>query len=568
MVRSLIFKRLASLAVCAGLWMNSFSTQAQTAPDPIAALPRALMTSRTLASMPAGNFFENLWVDADGSLLITNYLGREILRWRSAVGLTVEARIDGYPVSIASDSDGLRYAAVHGQSFRAGSALLESQRIVRLNADGSSETVVNAPQAKFLNGMAWLSPGRFLVADSLAGTIWLLDIASKSLVPWLQHEDLQSSLPQRMVPGANGIHIVGDQVWISNSSRRLLMTVRLLPDFTAGTLERRVEGLPVDDFALTADGSILAATHRQAVLRLRMDGKHEVIAESADVNDSTAIRFGRGADAGKAFVVTSGGAFAGRNETVQLVQLETGTTAAPEREARQRMSNLDMRLVLALKVSDEAAQKWLPSPWRVAPASSGPAQGSNLSLIFVDRLQVLDSTGALDRAGLERSMIVTVPARHPITGESTTFPIRAYSTLAREVPGPYSTSALASIARESRVTNDPKDDPKSPGVASETWRVTTPDGGLDLVASGSISMPGRVSAQAALRSPTQPGFMRVYRIEQAVDWWRSAVTGSRDRVVTLQLRSDIAELAPLLGSQPQILSVAQVPVYQRQVLVP
>jgi hypothetical protein len=147
MVRSLIFKRLASLAVCAGLWMNSFSAQAQTAPDPIAALPRALMTSRTLASMPAGNFFENLWVDGDGSLLITNYLGREILRWRSAVGLTVEARIDGHPVSIASDSDGLRYVAVHGQSFRAGSALLESQRIVRLNADGSSETVVNAPQA-------------------------------------------------------------------------------------------------------------------------------------------------------------------------------------------------------------------------------------------------------------------------------------------------------------------------------------------------------------------------------------------------------------------------------------
>ena len=165
-------------------------------------------------------------------------------------------------------------------------------------------------------------------------------------------------------------------------------------------------------------------------------------------------------------------------------------------------------------------------------------------------------------------MIVTVPARHPITGESTTFPIRAYSTLAREVPGPYGTSALAGIARESRVTNDPKNDPKSPGLASESWRVTTPDGGLDLIVSGSISMPGRVSAQAALRSPTQPGFMRVYRIEQAVDWWRSTITGSSDRVMTLQLRSDIAELAPLLGSQPQVLSVAQVPVYQRQVLVP
>jgi sugar lactone lactonase YvrE len=523
------------------------------------------MPTRTLASMPAGNFFENLWVDGDGSLLITSYLGREILRWRAAVGLTVEARIDGYPVSIASDSDGARYVAVHGQSFRAGAAVLESQRIVRLNADGSAETVLNAPQAKFFNGMAWLSPGRFLVADSLAGTIWLLDVTAKTLVPWLQHEDLQSSLPQRMVPGANGIHIVGDQVWISNSSRRLLMTVALLPDFTAGALQRRVEGLPIDDFALAADGSILAATHRQAVLRLRTDGKHEVIAESADVNDSTAVRFGRGADAGKAFVVTSGGAFAGRSETVQLVQLDTGTTAAAEREPRRRLSNLDMRLVLALKVSEEAAQKWLPAPWRVAPVTSGPAQGSNLSLIFVDRQQVLDETGALDRGGLERSMIVTVPARHPLTGESTTFPIRAYSTVAREVPGPYGTSATATIAREARVSGEPN----GASTSSESWRVATPDGrSLELTASGRIGMPGRVAAHAALRSPTQPGFMRIYRIEQAVDWWRSAVPGSSDRVTALQLHSDIAELMPLLGNQPQVLSLAQIPWYQRQVFVP
>jgi len=564
-VRFRVSEFFAPLTLCAGLLMTSLPAKAQTAPDPVAALPRALMPARALASMPAGNFFENLWVDGDGSLLITSYLGREILRWRTAVGLTVEARIDGHPASIASDSDGTRYVAVHGQSFRVGAAMLESQRIVRLNADGSTETVLNAPQAKFFNGMAWLSPGRFLIADSLAGTIWLLDVHAKSLMPWLQHQDLESSLPQRMVPGANGIHIVGEQVWISNSSRRLLMTVALLPDFTAGSLQRRVEGLPIDDFALAADGSILAATHRQAVLRLRLDGKHEVIAESADVNDSTAVRFGRGAEAGKAYVVTSGGAFAGRSETVQLVQLDTGTTAAPEREPRRRMSNLDMRLVLALKVGDEAAQKWLPAPWRVAAVSTGPAQGSNLSLIFVDRQQVLDEAGALDRGGLERSMIVTVPARHPLTGESTTFPIRAYSTLAREVPGPYGTSAAAAISRQASVSGEPT----GASLATESWRVATPDGrSLELTVAGQIGMPGRVSAQAALRSPTQPAFMRVYRIEQAVDQWRSAVAGSSDRVTTLQLRSDIAELMPLLGSQPQVLSVAHVPWYQRQVFIP
>jgi hypothetical protein len=158
-----------------------------------------------------------------------------------------------------------------------------------------------------------------------------------------------------------------------------------------------------------------------------------------------------------------------------------------------------------------------------------------------------------------------VPARHPVTGEIATFPIRAYSTLAREVPGPYGTSAPAGISREAKVAGEPG----GASLASESWRVTTPDGrSLEFAASARVVMPGRVSAQAALRSPTQPGFMRVYRIEQAVDWWRSAATGSVDRVTAMQFRSDLPELVSLLGNQPQVLSVAQVPWYQRQVLVP
>ena len=544
----------------------SFTTAfAQPAVDPIAPLPRALMPAVTLATLPAGNFLENIWVDDDNSLLITNYLTKEIIRWRATTGMTVEGKIDGHPVSISKDSDGQRYLTVHGQSFRSGPAMLESQKIVRLNADGTSEKIMDAPNAKFLNGMAWLSPGRFLIADSLAGLIWLLDINQKSLVPWLEHEDLKSSLPQRMAPGANGIHIVGDQVWVSNSSRRLLMTITLKNDFTAGEVRRRVEGLPIDDFAVAADGSILAATHRQAVLRLRPNGQHEVIAETADVNDSTAIRFGKGVNADKAYVVTSGGAFAGRNESVQLVQLQTNTKSAAEREPVKQSSNLDMRLVVALKVNQESAQKWLPEPWRVAPVKAGPSQGSNMSLIFIDRLQVLDRKGEMDTNGLERSLVLTIPAVHPLTGESTTFPIRAYSNVMREVPGPYNTTVFASITRESRTSPDPE----KINTANEKWRVTTASGHqMEFVAIGKINMPGNVSALAALRSPKQIDFMRIYRVEQTVDWWRTARTGSSDGLISLQLKSEIPELTNLLNEPYQVLSVAYVPVYRRQVFIP
>ena len=548
-----------------GLWLNTPSAFSQAVVDPIATLPRALMPSSTLASLPAGNFLENMWVDDDNSLLITNYLSKELLRWRGSTGFSVEARLEGHPVSISKDSDGMRYLAVHGQSFKVGPVMLESQRIVRLYPDGKTENVLDAPQAKFLNGMAWLSPGRFLVADSLAGTVWLLDIAAKTLTPWLVHDELKSTLPQRMVPGANGIHIVGKQVWISNSSRRLLMTVDLKDDFTAGDLQKRVEGLPIDDFAVAADGSILAATHRQAVLRLRPNGTHEVIAESADVNDSTAIRFGRGSEADKAFVITSGGAFAGRSESVQLIQLKTNTKAAAEREPIRRSSNLDMRMVLALKVNNDLVQKRLPVPWQVAPVATGPSQGSNLSLIFVDRIQVQDGAGAMDLGGSERSLVVTAPGKHPITGEQTTFPILAYSDLAKEIPGPYSTTALASISRNARTLSE-SNGAKS---ASENWLVRTTSGrSLNFSVDGRTSMPSNVLANASLRSPKQSDFMRIYRVDQYIDWWRSTRPDMADRVTSIQLKSDIDELAPLLNEQAQVLSVAYVPVYRRQVFVP
>jgi len=553
------------LILLVGLAFSTNIAYSQAPVDPIASLPRSLMPARTLASLPAGNFFENIWVDDDNSLIVTNYLAKEVLRWRPSTGFVVEGRIDGHPVSLSKDSDGTRYLAVHGQSFKAGAAMLDSQRIVRLNADGSSEKLLDAPQAKFLNGMAWLSPGRFLIADSLAGTIWLLDVATKSLIPWLEYEDLKSSLPQRMVPGANGIHIVGKQVWVSNSSRRLLMTVTLNEDFTAGEIQRRVEGLPIDDFAVAADGSILAATHRQAVLRLRPNGIHEVIAESADVNDSTAIRFGRGTEADKAYVITSGGAFAGRSETVQLIQLTTNTKAATERAPVLKSSNLDARLVLALKVNNESVQKWLPVPWQVAPVAAGPAQGSNLSLVFIDRLNVQDSTGALDAGGLEKSLVITVPGKHPLTGEVTTFPIRAFSNLPREVPGPYSTSQLAKISRNTQL-NTP---PEGITTAQENWRVTTASGrSLMLSVTARTSMPSNVLAQASLRSPKPSDFMRIYRVDQYLDWWRSTRPGNADRVIDLQLKSDIEDLAPLVNEQMQVLSVAHVPVYRRQVFLP
>jgi hypothetical protein len=49
-------------------------------------------------------------------------------------------------------------------------------------------------------------------------------------------------------------------------------------------------------------------------------------------------------------------------------------------------SNVDVRTVVALKVAEAEAQKLLPAGWQVNPVASGPNQGANLTLTFIDQL--------------------------------------------------------------------------------------------------------------------------------------------------------------------------------------
>jgi sugar lactone lactonase YvrE len=557
---------VAAVALCLAADTFNAATAQPAAADPLAALPRAIAAQEALATLPPGTFLENLWVAPDGSLLITSYLAREVLRWRPGAGISVFARLPVHPVSLAADTDGTLYVAAHGKSFRQGAALLESQQIWRLGTGGAAELVMDVPEARFLNGIAWLGNGRFLVADSQAGVLWLFDARSKTMTPWLRHEDLQSALPQRMVPGANGINIVGSEVWVSNSSKRLLMSVPLLPDGTAGELRRRVQGLPIDDFAVASDGSVFAATHGTAVLRLRPDGPHAVVAESFEVQDSTSLRFGRGeADREQLYVVTSGGAFAGRTESAYLTRLNVGIGAAPLREPKKVQSNADQRLVLALRANAEAVQRALPAPWRLEPVAAGPARGATLSLIFIERLVAQDAQGRPDPAGVERSLVVTVPARHPLTGEAATFPIVAYTTALSQVPGPYSNSQAATITRRAgSVAAD-----SAPAEIAETWQLRGASGGeLLLELRGRASMPARTTLSASLRSPVQAGFGRTYLIEQGVVALRSSGNPPTDTVQSLALRSSLADLAALLDGSEPIVGVSWVPWYLRQVFVP
>ncbi len=321
--------RLVWLVLLAAACLSG-NAGAQVQDKALMALPRDIVPAETLATLPPGTFLENLLFARDGSLLVTSYYAREVLRYREGEGMRRLAGIDGHPAGLAADDDGAIYVTVHGRSLRDGAeALYPSQQVWRLAPDGKAEFFVALPDAKFLNGLARIAPGVFVIADSLAGTLWRFNVGTKEVAPWLRHTELESTAPLQMRPGANGVRFARGELLVSNSTRRTLLAIPMLPDGGAGVPQVRVTDVPIDDFAVGADGTVFAATHRDQVVRIRPDGSKHVIAEQPDVKGNTAAAFGVGAsDRDKIYVVNDGGMFFGEKLAPGLVRLSVGVSGA------------------------------------------------------------------------------------------------------------------------------------------------------------------------------------------------------------------------------------------------
>jgi hypothetical protein len=236
--------------------------------------------TRTIATYPSGTFLENLAQGSDGEIVVTSYFDRTLLRWSGQEAPSVLAALDVHPVGVLVREADIVLTA-HGASFADGPAFTQTNAFVLLDREGGILRTIPVPDARFLNGLVEVAPGIVLAADSLAGRIWRLHVEGSDVSVWLEDPLLTTDpAANDQSPGANGLKIRDGMLYVSNSSRRALYRVALDGSKAAGALELFAETGSIDDFAFLADGSIAAASHGAAVIRIARDGPVSTLLDS------------------------------------------------------------------------------------------------------------------------------------------------------------------------------------------------------------------------------------------------------------------------------------------------
>jgi hypothetical protein len=236
----------------------------------------------TVAEFPAGCLLENIVVRPDGSILVTEFLHMQV--WHlprqsgpMRVAPTLVHTFDQLASGIVEvDSDIFYVSTTNG--LTTGESYLHRLDLRDWNpgAEASVETVLAWEGViSGLNGSCLLAPGTVLLADSLGGLIWQVDLSRGGAAPtrrvWLADETMEQDPNSTMVPpqpGVNGVrYAVGtSHVYYTSTSKGLFMRVAVdqASGEPAGRPEVIAKGIMGDDFCLDeAGGAAYVTTHRE-----------------------------------------------------------------------------------------------------------------------------------------------------------------------------------------------------------------------------------------------------------------------------------------------------------------
>ncbi|MEA2562489.1 MAG: hypothetical protein QOH06_3993 [Acidobacteriota bacterium] len=234
---------------------------------------------------------------------------------------------------ITLDNHGNLYASVV-------SCNLESRGIWRIStADGSGEVLATLPLASIPNGIA-VHKGYVYVADSSLPRVWRVPVGGRvgggPAEVWIEDPLLAGLItPEMPLPGANGLQVFRNEVYVSNSSFGTILAIPFEPDGSAGDIRVHATmptGTGCDDFAIDVHGSIYCTTDPTSLLvRLDPDGTTEILLTSADGLDGpTSAAFGRkGADRFNLYINNGAFPFFSTTHRPSLMRLHLGVQGEP-----------------------------------------------------------------------------------------------------------------------------------------------------------------------------------------------------------------------------------------------
>jgi len=235
---------------------------------------RAKLT--TIAYFPEHFFLENLAVRADGSILITVLKHKQL--WYVPAP---DADLPVDPVLVHTfDSPAMGIVEAEPDVFyvcNMGPATVERVDL-RDWSPGAPAAVTRVltfdPSGALLNGCCVIAPHVLLVADSVAGQIWRVDLAEDGLTAtarvWLHHDSMafDPDNPLNPQPGVNGVRYDSrtNCLYYTSTTRKVFMRVPVDPQThePAGEPEFVAGGTMADDFCIDENAGVAyVTTHRE-----------------------------------------------------------------------------------------------------------------------------------------------------------------------------------------------------------------------------------------------------------------------------------------------------------------
>jgi len=242
--------------------------------------PVPAATLRTVAEFPVGTFLENIAVRADGSMLVTDLREKQLWYLPAPTGDgTVQPLLlhtfDQPPFDITETERDVFYVDAATYSTTHHSHLYRVD--LRRWKPGMPVPVRSLLEFPFpissANGACAPAPNVILVADSLIGLIWRIDLsddgAKTTARVWLRHASmLPDPFSGKLQPGINGVEYSAKThfLYYTSTAQRLFMRVRVDPRTLepVGDPERLAIGHQWDDFELDENAHVAyVTTHRE-----------------------------------------------------------------------------------------------------------------------------------------------------------------------------------------------------------------------------------------------------------------------------------------------------------------